>query len=106
MNVVLGGATRLTDNAEDRVPRWSAALESGRFEEVYQSLSEAVECLETGNLPLEEAIQCYEFGARLAEKCGRILSEAELRVSRLDAELLQSTVTQGSFDDPDSDELT
>jgi exodeoxyribonuclease VII small subunit len=106
MNVVLGGATSLTNNADERVSRWSAALESGRFEEVYQALSEAVECLETGNLPLEEAIQCYEFGARLAERCGRILSEAELRVSRLDAELLQSTAGQGSFDDPDSEELT
>jgi exodeoxyribonuclease VII small subunit len=78
-----------SEHREDFV-RWKASLESGGFEEVFQALGEAVVCLETGNLPLEDAIQCYELGARLAECCSRILSEAELRVSRLDTELLEN----------------
>jgi exodeoxyribonuclease VII small subunit len=88
----------------ESLSKWQAALESGGFEEVFQALGEAVECLEQGNLPLEDAIQCYELGARLAERCGRILSEAELRVSRLDAELLQSAVTPQFTTNTDSDE--
>jgi exodeoxyribonuclease VII small subunit len=103
---VESGGSKLLSDAEfdDRAQRWAAALDGGSFEEIFQSLSEAVECLETGKLTLEDAIQCYEFGARLAEKCGRVLSEAELRVSRLDAELVQSAVNPGLFDNLELDE--
>ncbi len=83
----------------DRIERWNEALLTGTFESVFQALGEAVECLESGNLPLEEAVQCYEFGARLADRCGKILSEAELRVSQLDAELLQTAVAPFTTED-------
>jgi exodeoxyribonuclease VII small subunit len=86
------------------VARWQSALDSGGFEDVFQALGEAVECLELGNLPLEEAIQCYELGARLADRCSRILSEAELRVSRLDAELLENASTPLFGANADSDD--
>jgi exodeoxyribonuclease VII small subunit len=100
-----GGARLLSDaDFGNRAKRWASALEGGSFEETFQALGEAVEYLEMGNLALEDAIQCYEFGARLAEKCGHMLSEAELRVSRLDAELLQAAVTPGLFDDLESEE--
>jgi exodeoxyribonuclease VII small subunit len=92
-----------TEHRDDFV-RWQTSLESGGFEEVFQALGEAVECLESGNLPLEDAIQCYELGARLAERCSRILSEAELRVSRLDAELLESAVAPPIGTNTDSDD--
>jgi exodeoxyribonuclease VII small subunit len=82
-----------TEHRDDFV-HWQNTLEAGSFEEVFQALVEAVACLESGNLPLEDAIQCYELGARLAERCTRILAEAELRVSRLDAELLESAGPQ------------
>lgn len=84
---------------DERNVRWSAALEQGTFEEVFDALGEAVECLESGNLPLGDAIHCYELGARLADKCSRVLSEAELRVSRLDAELLRTAIAPPSTED-------
>jgi exodeoxyribonuclease VII small subunit len=93
-----------TEHRDDFV-RWKATLESGGFEEAFQALGESVECLESGNLPLEDAIQCYELGARLAERCTRILSEAELRVSRLDAELMESVAApQFGTNNTDSDD--
>jgi exodeoxyribonuclease VII small subunit len=95
-----GVGVRLSVDGEmHRIQRWSEALENGTFEEVYEALGEAVACLETGNLPLEEAIQCYEFGARLADRCGKILAEAELRVSQLDAELLANAVSPLTTED-------
>ena len=63
---------------------WEWALTEGSFEEVYATLEEVVAHLEDGRLPLAESIACYELGVRLAERCERFLSEAELRVGRLE----------------------
>lgn len=87
------------DGDNDRMQRWTEALEGGTFEDVFDALGEAVACLESGNLPLEEAIRCYEIGARLADRCGKILADAELRVSQLDSELLGNAVTPVTIED-------
>lgn len=42
-----------------------------------------VERLETGELPLAEALAVYEEGVTLAAQCQQLLGEAELRVQRL-----------------------
>ena len=63
---------------------WEWALTAGSFEEVFAALEAVVAHLEDGSLPLAESIACYELGMRLAERCERFLSEAELRVSRLE----------------------
>ncbi len=72
---------------EDSLPidRWIAALERGSFEEVLGALEEVVGRLEEGRLALEDSVDCYELGMRLADRCDRFLNEAELRVSRLEA---------------------
>ena len=77
--------------------RWRAALDGGIFEETFRALEEVVERLEHGQLRLEETLSCYELGVRLAERCGRILDEAELRVTRLDDTL--GRATEIDFDD-------
>ena len=82
--------------------RWRAALDAGVFEETFRALEEVVDRLEQGQLRLEETLSCYELGVRLAERCGRILDEAELRVTRLDDALEQAT--EPDFDDLANDE--
>jgi exodeoxyribonuclease VII small subunit len=57
------------------------------FESVYRGLEETVGRLEAGGLTLEESIQLYESGMRLARRCKEMLDAAELRVSRLEEEL-------------------
>ena len=76
----------MSDGARPATPfaAWEWALTEGSFEEVYATLEEVVAHLEDGRLPLAESVACYELGARLAERCERFLSEAELRVSRLE----------------------
>lgn len=69
---------------EQSYGRWEASLDDGSFEEIFQALEEAVGCLEAGHLSLERSIRCYEIAARLAERCDQLLSDAQLRVSRLD----------------------
>jgi exodeoxyribonuclease VII small subunit len=53
------------------------------FEEALGRLDETVSALETGKLPLEDAIHLYEEGVHLAQRCQELLDQAELRISRL-----------------------
>jgi len=57
------------------------------FEELVAQLEEHARKLETGNVPLEEAITTYEEGAALVERMRELLDEADLRVQRLQADL-------------------
>lgn len=60
-----------------------AADQTLAFEEALGRLDEAVTALETGNLPLEDALDLYEEGMRMAQRCQELLDSAELRVRRL-----------------------
>ncbi|MCX7791804.1 MAG: exodeoxyribonuclease VII small subunit [Chloroflexaceae bacterium] len=53
------------------------------YETLYTRLQEVVARLEGGELPLEETLQLYEQGVRLAAECQRLLDAAELRVRQL-----------------------
>lgn len=55
------------------------------YEHLYARLQEVVARLEAGELPLEETLQLYEQGVRLAAECQRLLDAAELRVRQLSA---------------------
>lgn len=53
------------------------------FEKVLKELEAAVERLESSDLPLEEALQCFEQGVRNAQLCRKALQEVEARVEIL-----------------------
>lgn len=59
------------------------AVES--YETLYVRLQQVVARLEQGELPLDETLQFYEQGVRLAAACQRLLDTAELRVQQLSA---------------------
>jgi exodeoxyribonuclease VII small subunit len=58
-------------------------LESLSFEDTYARLEQIIQRLEKGDLPLEQSINLYEEGMRLAEQCDRHLNRAELKVTQL-----------------------
>lgn len=60
-----------------------AKKKSDQFEEALQKLQEIVDKLEKGDLPLEEAMNCFSDGMRLAHFCHQKLEEAENRVQVL-----------------------
>lgn len=64
-------------------PSIAAAQEPLAFEEAFGKLDEAVNLLEDGQLPLEDALTIYEESMRLAQRCQELLDAAELRVERL-----------------------
>ena len=53
------------------------------FEQSFGSLQEAIGQLERGGLTLELAIETFENGMTLANRCAEILEAAELRVTRV-----------------------
>ncbi len=53
------------------------------FEEAYEKLETIAETLESGNLTLEEATNLYEKGITLAQMCGQILNDTELKIQEL-----------------------
>ncbi|MEZ4360334.1 MAG: exodeoxyribonuclease VII small subunit [Kofleriaceae bacterium] len=53
------------------------------FDAILQRLRESVERLESGELPLEQALQVYEEGVALARRGQSLLDQAEKRVELL-----------------------
>src|SRR5687768_17646799 len=81
-SLVINGVAETPPSLE----RISALVEEGAFEETLAALELVVEHLERGRLTLDESIAWYEAGLGLMRRCSRLLEQAELRISALDAE--------------------
>lgn len=64
-------------------PETDAPQEPLAFEEALGRLDETVAALESGQIPLDDALAIFEEGVRLARQCQELLDRAELRVQRL-----------------------
>ena len=53
------------------------------FEAALKRLEESVDLLESGDLPLEQALKVFSAGVKEAEICRKSLREAELKVEQL-----------------------
>lgn len=53
------------------------------FEAAVKGLEAAVARLEQSDLPLEEALACFEEGVKAVGRCQELLNQAELRVEQL-----------------------
>jgi exodeoxyribonuclease VII small subunit len=57
--------------------------DTSSYETLYTRLQAIVARLETGELPLAEALALYEEGVAVASACQRLLDTAELRIQEL-----------------------
>lgn len=57
--------------------------QSKSFEQAVNRLEEIVKRMESGNLPLEEALKLFQEGAGLVQLGTKLLDEAELQVAKL-----------------------
>lgn len=53
------------------------------FESQLQELEAIVEQLESGELPLDEALKVFEKGVKLSRQCQQLLADAEQKVTIL-----------------------
>lgn len=78
--------TRSREATPPNVEPASSDAEEGAlssFERSTERLSEIVELLERGELPLEQALQAFEEGVKLLRSAENRLSQAERRVEEL-----------------------
>ncbi len=68
------------------VRREAGDLADLSFEQALSELEAAVQRLEEGDLPLEEALALYERGMRLVQYCNDLLDKAELQVEQVTVE--------------------
>lgn len=60
-------------------------IEHLKFEQALTRLESIVKSLESGDLPLDEALRLFEEGIRLSAHCSRLLDVAEKRIEILTA---------------------
>ena len=53
------------------------------FEAALKNLEDAVSRLEKGQIPLDEALACFESGVRSASRCRELLRDVEAKVEVL-----------------------
>ena len=78
-------------------------IESLTFEQAIENLTEIVDKIETGQVPLAESLQQYEKGMAMIKRCRKILLDAEKRIEEI-AEDQQDETKSDSDDDSDQDE--
>jgi exodeoxyribonuclease VII small subunit len=71
------------------------------FEEALGRLDETVTALESGQLPLQEALALFEEGVRLTQRCQELLDSADLRIQRLRVSAYQHASFGDQDDEPD-----
>ena len=73
------------------------------FEQALKNLEEAVAKLEKGQMPLDEALDCFEAGVQSANLCRKKLQVVERRIEILtkgsDGELLKETFSASDNQD-------
>jgi len=89
-----------TESLATSFERWDFVLAEGTFEEALESLEEIVGRLDEGRLSLDDSLRCYEFGVLISRRCEKMLDEAELRISRLQAEQLEPEIDDPSDEPP------
>ncbi len=72
------------------------------FDDILTELDEVVERLEQGDLPLEEALERFERGVKLARDGERILGQAEKRVEVLLSSKGEDVLAPLDGSDPDA----
>ena len=72
------------------------------FEDSLAALETLVEELESGDLPLEEALKAFEQGIKLTRECQQALTEAEQKVMLLTQ--TEDGLKETPLDDVDADQ--
>ena len=66
------------------------------YEELVAQLEEVVARLETGGLPLEEAVAEYERGVELVRRCNDLLDRTELQIIDLSSDIARPLTAAGN----------
>ena len=82
-------------------------LEKLSFEQSIETLTEIVDKIETGQVPLAESLAQYEKGMSLIQHCRKILLDAEKRIEEIaedDEDAMDEEETDDDLEDDEDDE--
>ncbi len=79
------------------IAAWKIASVDGSFEESMSALESIVTLLDSGELTLDQSLDCFELGARLSNRCQRLLEQAELRVDLVQRSLEPEPISEPPF---------
>lgn len=85
----------MTSDLATSIAAWQNASVDGTFEEAIVALESIVGLLDSGDLTLDQSLDCFELGSRLSHRCQKLLEQAELRV-----ELVQRSMEIDSAAEP------
>jgi exodeoxyribonuclease VII small subunit len=57
-------------------------METLSFEEAFKQLEATIAALQDGKMPLDQALQQYQEGMKLAQHCNELLQQAELTIQQ------------------------
>lgn len=66
------------------------------LENSLKKLEEIVESLESGTIPLDDAVNLYEEGVRISKECAEKLKAAELKVKKMAKGIDEQLQLQGN----------
>jgi exodeoxyribonuclease VII small subunit len=58
-------------------------METLSFEEAFKQLETTIVALQDGKMPLDRALQQYQEGMKLVQRCNELLQQAELTIQQL-----------------------
>ena len=61
-------------------------METLSFEEAFERLEATIAALQDGKLPLDQALQNYQEGMKLAQYCNELLQQAQLTIQQLSSD--------------------
>lgn len=79
------------------------------FEDALQQIEKIVEAIEGGKVGIEESIRQFDEGMKLIDHCRAILSDAEMKIQKLQAgagRTLEAAPMASPAEDPESDDET
>ena len=65
------------------MPDVNTPIDEMDYESAFSALQEVVSSLEGQQLALEESMRLFERGQQLAQRCGQLLAQAELKMQTL-----------------------
>lgn len=87
----------MSTDLANSIATWQATAVNGAFEETMAALESIVALLDSGDLTLNQSLDCFELGALLSARCQQLLEQAELRVELVQRSLETTAVSEPPF---------
>lgn len=87
----------MTSDLAISIAAWQRTCVDGPFEDAMAALEAIIALLDSGELTLDQSLECFEIGARMSARCQHLLEQAELRVELVQRSLESDPASEPPF---------